>query len=87
MEAPDIKELNRNSHGFFGMVLQSKFLDWYPSLRPLFRLLPLKMNPLAQKAADFYGRERVQFLRLFSDVKNKEKGADSLPCKLAPLQQ
>ena len=87
MEAPDIKELNRNSHGFFGMVLQSKFLDWYPILRPLVKYVPLRMNPLARRAADFYVRERAHFRRLFLDVKTKKISTGSSPCKLAKFQR
>ncbi|CZR65934.1 related to O-methylsterigmatocystin oxidoreductase [Phialocephala subalpina] len=90
MEDHAIKELNRNTHGFFGLVLQSKFLDWYPIFRPLVKLLPIRLNPLAAKATDFYHRERTHFRKLYLDVKANmysEGVMLSFACDIAKAQE
>ena len=78
-EDPVLKELMKNTHGFFTMVHSSKLLDWYPELRPIVKWLPSFIYPLARRARQIYIREKAQFHELYNDAR---KGADvegSLP--------
>jgi hypothetical protein len=80
-DSPDMEEMFRNAHGFFGLVNRSKFVDWYPGLRPLVRLLPLRFRPLDREAKKLYHRERAQFKQLYEDAVKNGEGNTSIPCK------
>lgn len=75
------QEMFKNTHGFFIMVSSSKLLDWYPQLRPIVRIFPLWLYPLANRAKQIYYRERAQFRQLFENAKHASLRDDSLPSK------
>lgn len=75
---PVMVELHKNTRGFFHMVYTSKFLDWYPELRPLVKLLPTRIFPLVRQATEVYHRERAQFRQLYINVKESPSN-DALP--------
>lgn len=64
--SPLAQEMMHNSHGFFHCVVESQVLDWYPSLRPLLRLVPRQLNPLAKKALQAYKDEQKVFKKAYS---------------------
>jgi hypothetical protein len=74
------KELLTNSHGFFQLVVASQLLEWYKSLRPLARLLPNALNPLAKKANIAYKREAGVFKKCFEIATAPSTVAIDLPC-------
>ena len=74
-----MKELMRNTHGFFHMVYQTKILDWYPQLRPLFGWLPSVVYPLTRRAKEVYHKESKQFHDLFDGVRRQMQSGASLP--------
>lgn len=67
-KSPVMQELFKNTHGFFVMVNSSKLLDWYPQLRPLVKMLPAWIYPLARKAREVYIREKTQFYTLYKEA-------------------
>lgn len=73
------QELLHNSHGFFGCVVKSQALDWYPSLKPLINLIPRRINPWATQALAAYKKEKRTFEKAY------KMGLQSrLPCKPHP---
>ncbi|KAH6668276.1 putative cytochrome P450 oxidoreductase [Halenospora varia] len=74
------QELLTNSHGFFNLIVGSQVLDWYKSLRPLVRLLPRSLNPLAIKARKAYKKECDTFTRCYIGTKEVSASESSLPC-------
>ncbi|OCL13766.1 putative cytochrome P450 [Glonium stellatum] len=67
VNSPKIRTMFHAAHSFFELVVQSKFLDWYPMLRPIFRKIPLRLNPFARKGTELYHHEREFFAELFKD--------------------
>lgn len=62
--------------GFFHCVVESQVLDWYPSLRPMLRMIPRQLNPLARKAVRAYEMEQKVFRKAY------EMGLNSpVPCQ------
>ena len=84
LKNPVMVEMYKNTHGFFRMVYTSKFLDWYPQLRPFVKLLPTWIFPLVRRATETYHRERAQFGQLYSDAK-RGQNSDSLPSTKAQV--
>jgi hypothetical protein len=76
-----MQELFKNTHGFFMMVSSSKLFDWYPQLRPIARVMPTWLYPLASKAKQVFYRERAQFRQLYEDTKRASQLDNSLPSK------
>jgi hypothetical protein len=81
VESPLMQEMFRNAHGFFGLVNRSQLLDWYPWLRPLVQLLPMRFRPLGREATKLYHRERAQFKKLYDEASRTGDGNSSIPCK------
>lgn len=75
------KDMGSNSHGFFQLVVGSAYLDWFPSLRPLFRLLPRALNPIAKKAHPAYKREAANFQTWYQMAIGEQARTIDLPCE------
>lgn len=76
-----MKRLFNNAHGFFSLVDKSKLLDWYPSLRKIFRVLPIQLNSVAIAAKRIYEAERQLFYELYDDVQLSVVKGIERPCK------
>ncbi|EXJ74999.1 uncharacterized protein A1O5_01695 [Cladophialophora psammophila CBS 110553] len=82
-----MQELFKNTHGFFVMVNSSKLLDWYPQLRPLLRLMPSWLYPMAREAKQIFYREKTQFRQLYEDAKCASQMDNSLPSFAADISR
>lgn len=68
IESPVMAQMFKNSTFLFNLTARSKFLDWYPSLRPLFRLLPVRLRPLASESAVHLQDEKEHFAKLYNNA-------------------
>lgn len=66
VDSPIMAQMFRNSAFLFSLTSRSKFLDWYPSLRSLFRLAPRWLRPLAREAALHLSEEKEHFGQLYN---------------------
>ena len=76
---PVMKEMTSNAHAFFHLAHASKFLDWYPQLRPFVRFLPNFVFPMVRLARIHYHRERAQFYELYDKIRSSKEDQKSLP--------
>lgn len=68
IDSPIMAQMFKNSTYLFKLSARSKFLDWYPSLRPLFRVVPTWLRPLAREAAMHLSEEKEHFGKLYHDA-------------------
>jgi cytochrome P450 len=72
VDSPVMAQLFKNAAFLSDLALRSKFLDWYPALRPLFRFAPLWLRPLASEAAVHLKDEKEHFGKLYHDAVSTE---------------
>ena len=65
VDSPVIAQMFKNSTFLSDLAVRSRFLDWYPALRPLFRFGPLWLRPLASEAAMHLKDEKQHFGKLY----------------------
>jgi hypothetical protein len=60
-------------------VHEYKVFDYFPMLRDIANLLPLALNPVAQKATQIYHAEKDFFQQLYSEARERSKSDTALP--------
>ncbi|KAH8807482.1 putative cytochrome P450 oxidoreductase [Xylogone sp. PMI_703] len=78
-DSPVLQKMFENAHGFFSLVHGSQYLDWFPVLKGVVKILPTSLNPFAVKASKIYHAEREHFRRLFEESKHRGEQPGSLP--------
>ncbi|RFU29308.1 hypothetical protein B7463_g7033, partial [Scytalidium lignicola] len=78
-DSPALQKLFENAHGFFKLIHGSQYLDWFPMLRGVVKLLPVSLNPFATKATRIYHAERKHFYNLFEEAKQRSEKPGPLP--------
>ena len=62
--------MSNNASYLSKLGAQSKLLDWYPTLRNLFRFAPIWLRPFAREAAMHLQDEKELFGKLYRDAKS-----------------
>ena len=71
-DSPVMNHMFKYNAFFLVIISRSKFLDWYPGLRPLFRFLPIRLRPLARQAAKHLSDEKEHFSKLYDEAVSKD---------------
>lgn len=78
-ESHVLRAMMNNAHGFFKLVHQYRFFDYYPILRGIAKILPLSLNSVAKKATQLYHAERTFFKRLYDEAIDRSAANPILP--------
>jgi cytochrome P450 len=84
-DSPIMAQMFKNGEYLFDLTARSKFLDWYPALRPLFRLVPTGLRPLASEAALHLKDEKEHFAKLYKNAVSS--GMPSFSADIAASQK